>query len=369
MNDAIDAMRGMQRIAADAEHAVRKGLEAIGVGWAGQAAEAMTAAARPAVAWAQGAQDAALSGGTSASSHGMTFAETKPKVEANQPVQEPGVGALVLGAFSPAVVVAMQHDMQQQLAANRARDDAANRALYGYESTARDRVGALPVLPEAPKIALDSGGSPPPPQPPPVPPGGRNPRDPRQRDLPRPGGTGADPGRQGQDPGRVQPGAGTDPVRPVENTPDPTLQGVVPSGTGGGNTVLPRVEPPPVGGPGQPGGTGGGGGFAGGFYGGGSAGGGVGSGAGGPGAGLRGPGGQAGVAPGQPGARAAAPVAGAGRAGVGGQSFLQSPTGAAGRPEEDDEHENKFKTRSDDIYGLDDLPRIPPPVIGEHHNL
>ncbi|MCO1575860.1 hypothetical protein M8C13_08830 [Crossiella sp. SN42] len=359
----------MQRIAADAEHAVRKGLEAIRIGWSGQAAEAMTAAARPAAAWAQGAQDVAATGGGSASSHGMTFAETKPKVEAHKPVSEPGVGSLVLGVFSPAAVVAMQHDVQQQLMANRARDDAANRALYSYESTARDRVVALPVLPEPPKIALDTGTAPPPPQPPPVPPGGRNPSDPRQPGRPRPGGTGpggTGPGQPGHDPGQPSlPGGSEDPSRPVEDSPDPTLQGVTPSAVGnGGNPVLPRLDPAPAPVAGQPGGTGGvpGGGFYAGYTGGGASGG---SGSGGPGAGARMPGGGAGVAPGQPGGRTGPAMPGAGRPGAGGQSLLQPPVGAAGQPEEDAEHENKFKTLSDDLYGLDDLPRIPPPVIGE----
>ncbi|MBP2478054.1 hypothetical protein JOF53_006926 [Crossiella equi] len=357
-------LREAHELVAQAHQRVVGFLARLGLSWEGAAAEAMIQAGDEAVRWAEGSLEVTAASLERIAVHGVDFAETKPRIAPPEPVVD--LKQIAVGVFSPLVLVALGEDPLSRLADNKAKDDAANRALYAYEQSARAGIEPLPALPDPPAIALDVVGVVPPRQP-------REPRLPGGGDpgLVRPG---VDPDRErgtgpGQ-PGVTQPG-GTQPGRETTEVAGAVPGGATPGGPGTVPSGSPGAMVPEAGGR-----SGGASGWLGGGFGPGAgglgAGGVVGLGGAGGAGGYRGNG--AGASPHTPVPRAPAPRTPAppgGGAGVpGGKAGVPGmpgpvPTPPGGRAEDDLEHTSRFRKLSDEIYGLDDLPSVPPPVIGE----
>ncbi|WHT17256.1 PPE domain-containing protein [Crossiella sp. CA-258035] len=379
--EPADALRAMHVAAEECRERVARALTDLGLDWHGAAASAMFDAARPSLHWAMTALKAAETNLAGVSAHGVDFAETKPKIESAEQVRQPG---FVDTAFNPLALIEIQQDMHTQLAANKARDDAANRALYAFEAAARAQAESVPTLPDPPRIAVQTTPVAPPP------PGDRReppPADPPTRDpgRTRPPGTPLD---QPANPGRPPGPATTEPITTEPITTEPiTTEPVAHPGPGHspGPEDGTRAQAAPTGlRPDLPVPDGSGTGFGGPGQGGGS---GVGLGGPGPGGGYGGPGpaagsggtagflgalGGGGASPQPPPPASRNPAStgrgtthpAAGKPGAPGPSLLP-PAHPGRRPEDDVEHTSKVRRLSDEIYGLDDLPTVPPPVIGE----
>ncbi|MCK2239552.1 MULTISPECIES: hypothetical protein [unclassified Crossiella] len=351
-----DALRAVHEAAEQCRDRVARALADLGLDWYGAAASALFDAARPSLEWAMGAMTAAQTNLAGVAAHGVDFAETKPKIESAQPVRQPGLADGAAAAFNPLALLQIQQDMHEQLAANKARDDAANRALYAFETAARAQAESAPALPDPPRIAVEAVHT----GPPPTPPGGRD-RDRGRREPPVVG----PPARGTEDPARTQPPTAADPG-PVDpgtsavpgNPADPADPTRPADATRPQAAAPPALRPePPI--PGVAA-VGGGAGFGGSSVG-------FGATAGLPGA-LGGPT-HRGSTPRTPGP-ATTPTprvtpSAPGKPGAPGASLLQPPLTPGTRREDDVEHNTRYRTLSDEIYGLDDLPTVPPPVIGE----
>ncbi|MCO1579765.1 hypothetical protein M8C13_28840 [Crossiella sp. SN42] len=372
VHEPAEALRAMHVAAEECRERVARALTDLGLDWHGAAASAMFDAARPSLHWAMTALKAAETNLAGVSAHGVDFAETKPKIESAEQVRQPGFAET---AFNPVALIEIQQDMHAQLAANKARDDAANRALYAFEAAARVQAESVPTLPDPPRIAVETTPLALPP------PGDRDRREPPPVDPPA-----RDPGRtrpprtsldHPADPGRPPTGPATPQPTSTQPAADPGHRPGAEDGTraqaGGPAGLRPDLPIPGgpgtvSGGPGQGGGLGGpgpGGGFGG-------------SGPGAPGAGSGGAAGFLGVlggggaspqpptpAPRNPAPHTTRPAPGVpGKPGAPGPALLPPPQPGR-RPEDDVEHTSKVRRLSDEIYGLDDLPTVPPPVIGE----
>lgn len=313
-------------------------------GWAGESGAAATTTQGRVVAQAD-----AVSTVTSA-------------VPAQPPVTYSFTDGLADAVTSPFRVFGMTNNLDREVEKQRAADDAANRALYAYQSSSQSHVALVQPLPEAPKLTGSAAPVEPgtPPGPPIVPPPSVRPPGPRGRDgsrtaPPRTTDPGRDPGvRPPNDP--VQPGPG--PVEPPGGQPRPIDKVRLSDHPGPGPTPVPppSLSSPPSGGPAVP--PGGAGGVVGGFGPGGSFGAGGAGGAGG-----RGAGGSSGVGN-QPGAARPAAANLPTRPGAAGPGFLQpAAPGAAGRGEEDKEHSNTLWVKDDSLFADDRM--VMPPVIGE----
>ncbi|GAA2833271.1 hypothetical protein [Crossiella cryophila] len=351
-----EALRAVHEAAERCRDRVARALTGLGLDWHGAAATALFDAARPSLDWAMGAMTAAQSNLAGVSAHGVDFAETKPKIESAQPVCGPGLTE----AFNPLALLQIQQDMHEQLEANRARDDAANRALYAFETAARAQAESVPALPDPPRIAVEAVHT----APPPTPPGGRD-RDRGRREPP----TIDPPTRVTEDPARTQPPTGANPADPGNpalpaNPADPVNPADPADPTRPADATRPQTSAPPAFRPEPPipGGT--------------TAG--VSNGFGGSSTGFFATPGIPGVQ-GGPGHRSATPRTPAptttptqratpsapGKPGAPGASPLPVPPTPGTRREDDVEHTPRYRRLSDEIYGLDDLPTVPPPVIGE----
>ncbi|MBP2471786.1 hypothetical protein JOF53_000658 [Crossiella equi] len=358
---AQDAVSRLGSALIETDTRLRDAVAALGGEWNSTAGSQAGAQMQRAAQWA-GESNTTTS---STQSRVVAQANAVSTVTAGVPAQPPitySFGDAVQDMFTaPARLFGMSNNLDREVEKQRAADDAANRALYTYESASKSQMAMIQPLPEAPKLTgaatpVNPGN---PPGPPILPPGGR---------PSRPGGGGGGSrtrtpgGSTGSDEGTVMPGEDGDrgsvevPRQDREERIDTSrLDYNVPA-----PTPAPGVPPnqlPPGGG--TPPAAGGGGGFAGGFGPGGLGAGGF---SGGPGAG--GPGGAAGSGNQPGGARPAAPTAGVvGRPGTAGSGIMQPATGAAGRGEEDKEHLNDLWVRDDSLFA--DKRRVSPPVIGE----
>ncbi|MCK2240673.1 MULTISPECIES: hypothetical protein [unclassified Crossiella] len=358
------AVTRLGKALAETDAKLRKVVGELGGEWNSVAGAQAGAQMQQAAGWAGGSGSAA----TTTQGRVVAQADAVSTVSSAVPAQPPvtySFGDGLADAFnSPLRVFGMSSNLDREVEKQRAADDAANRALYAYQSSSQSHVALVQPLPEPPKLTGSAAPTEPgtPPGPPIVPPPGTRPPGPRGRD-----GSRAQPPRtsnQGNDPGVPQP---NDPVRPGPVTPPGGQREPIDQVISSFDNPTPPPSlgqqpgqlPPPGGGTAAPlsGGAGGVGGPLGGF----SAGGGPGAGAGG--VGGRG-GGAAGVGS-QPGvARPAAGAAGvSGRAGAAGQGFMQPAAPGAGRGEEDTEHSNTLWVKDDSLFA-DDRP-VMPPVIGE----
>ncbi|MGW0517419.1 hypothetical protein [Crossiella sp. NPDC003009] len=377
VREPADALRAMHVAAEECRERVARALTDLGLDWHGAAATAMFDAARPSLHWAMTALKAAETNLAGVSAHGVDFAETKPKIESAEQVRQPGFADTV---FNPVALIEIQQDMHAQLAANKARDDAANRALYAFEAAARVQAESVPTLPDPPRIAVETTPlTPPPPgdrdrrEPPPVDPPARDPGRTRPPETPldQPASPGRPPGPATTEPTTTEPAAHPDPAHPGPGHSTGPEDGTrAQAGPTGLRPDLPIPGSPGTGFGGL-GGGGSGGGLGGHGPGGGPGSGGLAAGSGGT-AGFLGTLGGGGASPQPPppasrnpastGRRTTHPASG--KPGAPGPSLLPPPHPGR-RPEDDVEHTSKVRRLSDEIYGLDDLPTVPPPVIGE----
>ncbi|MFB9902863.1 hypothetical protein [Allokutzneria oryzae] len=346
---------------------LRTALAKAGQEWTGVAAQRLQQSANAAYQALDDATDDAGKANTQIAYYRDSFAATKPKI----PPPREKVGffeALIKNRGNPiAALSEVTVDQYTTLAANVMADNEANRALYQHEKMAQSSLEAVPRVPAPPPIAVkgaiaEPGPQPAPPGPSPVPPPGGG----RPRDI----GGGRDVG------GSALPGDGGPPVPGQEPRAPVPLErdGQVRLDRGEIDQARADVSgrPGPLSeaggtvsyGGGGPGSGGSSGAFTGfgpmlGGGGGGGAGGGV------PSSPPRAP--WAGTAPvpgGAPGT-GAGPSGGGMRPGGSAGSLLQPAVGGAGNGEDDQEHSNRFWQKNDDIFGVDDLPKVAPPVIGE----
>ncbi|MBP2476630.1 hypothetical protein JOF53_005502 [Crossiella equi] len=322
------------------------------------------AGAQAGAAMQQAAGWAGESGATTTTTQGRVVAQADAvsvvtsAVPAQPPVTYGFLDAAQDSLTSPFRIFGMSSNIDREVEKQRAANDAANRALYAYQSSSQSHVSLVQPLPEAPKLTgaaapVEPGTPPGPPVVPPPggrPPGGRG-RGGARTEPPRGSDPGEEPGRRPpNDPGR--PG----PIEPPGGQPQPIDQ-VTPEDyvtPGPGPVQPPSQAPPPGVGPAAPPG---GSGAVGGVFGG------IGVGGFGRDAASRGPGGSAGI--GSPSAAARSMGANAlGRTGAAGSGFLQpAAPGATARGEEDKEHRNDLWVKDDSLFTDDRL--VMPPVIGE----
>ncbi|MCK2240515.1 MULTISPECIES: WXG100 family type VII secretion target [unclassified Crossiella] len=338
--------------------------------WSGEAATKGVQSSQQLVDWGKTLGAAASKVGGGMQRAGSTAGSVKSSVDKPKDFNWTSV---LLPSILPGGAIIGAIDAKNQVDGMKADEAAAIRVMSSVyspdyasvDSTVPAFLPAIdPTQPQPEQPPTDPGR--PGPGQPWVPPGGRTPRDPRD-----PGSV--DPGRTGGIPRQDPPQGGERPIeRPVEQ-PRPSDQvrpGEHPrwpiddTGLSGDPMPVERPVAGPVNAPGQNVGQGGvgqggtGGGYLGGFAAGGAAGGGAG-------AGGLGRGGSAGV--GMGGVSAPVSGGGAGRPGAPGAPGGLAPGGAAGRGEEDKEHETaEYLVNEDNLNDLiGDLGRVSPPVIGE----
>ncbi|APU17010.1 MULTISPECIES: hypothetical protein [Actinoalloteichus] len=412
-------LRRMAERVQDSDANLRAAFRSVGSEWQGSAADNLAAAGAAAAVWSGDSGVEQQLSGRQVEATGDGFASTRHRIQPAKELGDYGIGDAFLDIYGGPFGV--ESDLTGTLAENRARDAEANRALYEYESQFRDAHRGMAVLGEPPVIAaqqvsasilsspsqdvsLPSGGgslS----GPPGTGPSSYSPQPPDYQSPPSGigGGSGSGGGGGGQpiSPGPHRPtpappirdaGHGGGDPRPPEQPRSPLKP--APPGPIGPGPLPPLPGPPGDGRTGGPGSRGAGGRGDAGLSGAGSSGSGGSSGAqggstgrlSGAGPGVRGlPGGTFGGAPGSGGLAgssgapggvtgiggvpgSAGTAATAGRAPLSGQPGLAGgvgPGGQAGSGEEDVEHTDRYAAPSNEIFGLDDLPKVAPAVFGE----
>ncbi|APU18958.1 hypothetical protein UA75_04645 [Actinoalloteichus sp. GBA129-24] len=138
---------------AESDLTLRSALRPLGIEWQGAAAVSAGAAFALVADWSLVCGVSAHDGGIGVAVAGAGFAAVRVQVEAPGSVVGGASIDVLTGPFGG------QSDRTQVAEADRARDDAANRALYAYEDTVRDAVGSLPSLAAPPVIAISVSAS------------------------------------------------------------------------------------------------------------------------------------------------------------------------------------------------------------------
>ncbi|ASO18531.1 hypothetical protein FHR81_002940 [Actinoalloteichus hoggarensis] len=150
--DAAEDIRAALSILADAmaesDLLLRRALQPLGIDWQGAAATSVGAACALVADWSLACGDSAREGGVGVAVAGAGFAHVRVRVEAPGPGRADTRLDVFAGPFGG------QADLTQEAEAERARDDAANRAFYAYEDAVRDAVRSLPVLAAPPGVAV-----------------------------------------------------------------------------------------------------------------------------------------------------------------------------------------------------------------------
>ncbi|APU12985.1 hypothetical protein UA74_04530 [Actinoalloteichus fjordicus] len=138
---------------AESDLTLRSALRPLGIEWQGAAAVSAGAAFALVADWSLVCGVSAHDGGIGVAVAGAGFATVRVQVETPGSVVGGASIDVLTGPFGG------QFDRTQVAEADRARDDAANRALYAYEDTVRDAIGSLPSLAAPPVIAISVSAS------------------------------------------------------------------------------------------------------------------------------------------------------------------------------------------------------------------